>query len=78
MAVFPGVVEWSQYNKPNPLLALMAPYLQADPGYSPGSFRTALQSYLELVRESPLVDGEDITFDEELLEELRALGYLDP
>ena len=52
--------------------------LQSDPGFSPGSFRTALRSYLELVRDSPPVDGEDITFDEELLEELRALGYLDP
>ena len=52
--------------------------LQADPGYSPGSFRIEVQSYLELVRESSPVDGEDITFDEELLEELRALGYLDP
>ena len=26
MAVFPGAVEWSQYNKPDPLLALMAPF----------------------------------------------------
>jgi len=52
--------------------------LQADSGYSLGSFRTAVQSYLELVGESLTVDGDDITFDEELLEELRALGYLDP
>ena len=52
--------------------------LQADPGVSPGSFRTALQSYLERVRESPPVDGEDVTLDEALLEKLRALGYLDP
>ena len=61
--------------------------LEADPGergnlleegFSPGSFRTALRAYLEAARASSLDAGEELVLDEELLEELRALGYIDP
>lgn len=49
-----------------------------DSGLAPGAFGAALRSYLEAARENSPTDAEDVVLDEELAEELRALGYIDP
>ena len=46
-------------------------------GFELDSFRAALRAYLKAARELAPYDGDDVALDEKLLEQLRALGYID-
>jgi arylsulfatase A-like enzyme len=48
------------------------------PNVDLGSFRAALRTYVAAARELAPADDGEIVLDEALMEELRALGYIDP
>ena len=52
--------------------------LLSDAKRAPDAFRAALRSYFAIVRENEPTDGAAVDVQDGLLEELRALGYLDP
>jgi hypothetical protein len=53
--------------------------LLLEPGRSADSYREELRKYLaEARRQLSRQQGDEITLDESVLEELRALGYIEP